>query len=451
MPRPVCFTIMPYGRKPTQVEAGKGPAQIDCNALWDYAYVPAIKSLGYEPVRADQDTGAMIITQMLERLYFADLVLADMTIPNGNVYYEVGIRHASREKGCVLLAADWAKPLFDVAQMRTAHYPLADGDVTEATGVAIRDAIVAAIAALAGGRSPMYESIRGYPTAVDESTASSMKDQMTALAAFQADVRAVRAVARSERMARAKTVVETYNVPPVLPAVAIALLLMLRDAAEQPDDWKVMLDFSASLSADLAATAEVREQRALALSQVGQNLEAIAALEALVTSEGATPERMGLLGGRYKRMYKSAAPEDRANYLRLAIEHYEQGMELDLNDYYCSSNLPRLYRTRNRRGDEDRAQAVLKLVVAACERAKKRGVADEWLRPTLLTAAFDDGDADKAEALADEVADDGPSRWKLESVLGDLASTADLTNDQACRARLTAVIASLKVVLTQKR
>jgi hypothetical protein len=62
--------------------------------LWDHRYVPVIKELGYEPVRADQDIGALIVGQMLERLYFADLVLADLTIPNGNVYYEVGIRYA---------------------------------------------------------------------------------------------------------------------------------------------------------------------------------------------------------------------------------------------------------------------------------------------------------------------------------------------------------------------
>ena len=102
---PSCFMIMPYGRKPTQAESGRGPAEIDFNALWDRAYVPAIKALGYEPVRADQDTSALIVSEMLERIYFADLVLADMTIPNGNVYYEVGIRHASQKTGCVLLAA----------------------------------------------------------------------------------------------------------------------------------------------------------------------------------------------------------------------------------------------------------------------------------------------------------------------------------------------------------
>ena len=148
---PVCFMIMPYGRKDTQVEAGRGPAEIDFNALWDHGYVPVIKALGYEPVRADQDSGGLIIGQMLERLYFADLVLADMTIPNGNVYYEVGIRHASKKTGCVLLAADWSKQLFDVVQMRTIRYPLAEGNVLEATASAFQDAIKGGIRSLCDG------------------------------------------------------------------------------------------------------------------------------------------------------------------------------------------------------------------------------------------------------------------------------------------------------------
>jgi hypothetical protein len=41
-------------------------------------------------------------------------------------------------------------------------------------------------------------------------------------------------------------------------------------------------------------------------------------------------------------------------YLNKSIQSYERGMELDLNDYYCSSNLPRLYRQRNRKGDDER-------------------------------------------------------------------------------------------------
>ena len=50
MPKPLCFMIMPYGRKPTMVEQCKGPAEIDFNALWDKAFFPVIQELGYEPL-----------------------------------------------------------------------------------------------------------------------------------------------------------------------------------------------------------------------------------------------------------------------------------------------------------------------------------------------------------------------------------------------------------------
>ncbi len=149
--------------------SSNAPGEIDFNALWDRAFAPTIQALGYEPVRADQDTGALIITQMIERLYFADLVLADMTIPNGNVYYEVGVRHAAKDKGCVLLAADWSKPLFDVAQMRTIRYPLKEGTIEDATAQAVSDAIKASIDALSRGDSPVFQSIKGYPTNPDPS------------------------------------------------------------------------------------------------------------------------------------------------------------------------------------------------------------------------------------------------------------------------------------------
>ena len=445
MPKPLCFMIMPFGRKPTQAEAGKGPAEIDFNALWDRGYVPAIKALGYEPVRADQDVGALIINQMLERLYFADLILADMTIPNGNVYYEVGVRHACKEKGCVLFAADWSRQLFDVAQMRTVRYPLPEGTVTDPTAAAIRKVVEDAIPKLGLGNSPMYDAIRGYPDKVDEQAASSMNDQMAQLATFQASVRAVRAAQQTERMQRAQALVAEYGRPPMTPPVALALLTLLRDSAELQSDWTTVLDFIGRLPQELASEPTVREQRALALSNTGKHIESIAELEALIDTAGPTPERLGLLGGRYKRLIKSATtPAERLTTLAKSIQHYERGMELDLNDYYCSSNLPRLYRDRNRKGDAEHAQAVLQLVIAACNRAVKRGTGDEWVRPTLLAAAFDSGDADKAEELADQVAEEGAPRWKLDSILGDLEASIGQVKEDERRGRLAAVIARLK-------
>lgn len=445
MPKPFCFMIMPYGKKPTQAEAGPDiPAQIDFNALWDRAYAPVIESLGYEPVRADQDVGALIIKQMMERLYFADLVLAEMTIPNGNVYYEVGIRHASQEFGCVLLAAKWSKQLFDVEQMRMVRYPLSEGDITEATAKAIVDAIKDPIQNLAKGASPMHGSITGYPANVDPAAASVMKDAMTALAAFQGQIRAVRALPHEKRMARAKELVEAYWKPPATQLTALTLLRMLRDSVSNQADSTWLADFIGKLPLDVATQQEVREIDALAVSNAGNPVDAIAKLEALILTSGPTPERLGLLGGRYKRLFRKATTTpEKLQHLAKAIDNYERGMELDLNQYYCSCNLPRLYRERNNRGDENKAKSVANIVLAACERARKRNVAEEWLRPTLLGAAFDDANCEKAEELAKEVGVDGAAQWKIDSTLDDLKLSVAQVKDKRRRERLAAILESL--------
>src|SRR5271168_1115573 len=84
-----------------------------------------------------------------------------MTIPNGNVYYEVGVRHAAKKTGWVPLAADWSKQLFDVAQMRTIRYPLKEGNIEDATAKAVSEAIKGPIDALSRGASP--PPLRGQP------------------------------------------------------------------------------------------------------------------------------------------------------------------------------------------------------------------------------------------------------------------------------------------------
>ena len=446
MPKPICFMIMPYGTKPTQADPSVGVANIDFNALWDRAYLPVIKELGYEPVRADQDIGAMIITQMIERLYFADLVLADMTIPNGNVYYEVGVRHAAKEVGCVLLASDWSKALFDVAQLRTLRYPLSEGAITDETAKAIQDKIRGPIASMRRGVSPIFESIPGYPSAVNPATASSMQQAMADFSGFQGEIRAVRAVPRADRMAKANELVDKYWKPPVTGATVIALLRLLRDSANSAADWNSITDFIGRFPSDVADQEEVREANAFALSNAGKQIEAIAKLEELIARSGPTPERLGLLGGRYKRLYlKATTPAEQLQYLAKSIDAYERGTELDLNLYYCSSNLPRLYRQRKRKGDELRAQSVAPIVVAACERARKRNVADEWLNATLLGAAFDAHDCDKADDLAAEVASEGAANWQIESTLGDLKLSVSQVEDKDTRDRLQATLETLQI------
>jgi len=447
-PKPICFMIMPFGTKPTGVDDSSLPARINFDELWDKALEPAITKLGYLAVRADQDMGALIIQEMLERLTLADLVLADLTIPNGNVYYEVGVRHAAKQMGCVLTAADWARPLFDLNQMRQLRYPLSSEVVSELQAVAIRQVLEAGVPALAQADSPVF-SLPGYP-AVDLSRTLAFKSFVDELSAFQAEVRAVRHAARGERAGRVRALLEAVmgqerkRLEPMLPAVAVELLFLIRDYL----GWKDTVEFVGRLPDDIRKTPVIREQYCLALSNSGEPLEAIGALEELVQLSGDSSERQGLLGGRYKRLYNQGPdPVDRKRYLQKAIQHYEQGMFLDLNDYYPSCNLPRLLRERGRQGDLERAQAVAQVVVAACERARRLQISDEWLNPTLLGAGFDAGDVVKARELLDLVEEEGPAAWKLDTTIADLERSAAQAQDEKTRQDLLEIIAKLRALL----
>jgi tetratricopeptide (TPR) repeat protein len=291
----------------------------------------------------------------------------------------------------------------------------------------------------------MHQSLPGYPSNVDPRKATTTRNLLAELAAFQTKVRAVRAAPRGERMRRAQDLIASEGSPPATYPKALALLLLLRDSANNFADWNVVLDFVRKLPPRFADEPEMQENRAFAAAQAGNDVQAIAELQTLIDMMGPTPERCGLLGGRYKRLAAATVSEaKRQQALEKAIKYYEQGMELDLNAYYCSSNLPRLYRKRAQPGDEERAQTVLRLVIAACERAIGLKMTDEWARPTLLGAAFDLGAPEKAEELVESVIVEGPPKWKVDSVLGDLESSLALVSDAAKRARLSTVIDKLK-------
>jgi hypothetical protein len=97
MPIPVCFMVMPFGKKLTHAEGDRAPSQIDFDLFWDKVLRPMIQDdLKYIPILADQDAGSLIIEAMIEQLAISGLVIADLTLPNANVYYEVGVRHAAQ-------------------------------------------------------------------------------------------------------------------------------------------------------------------------------------------------------------------------------------------------------------------------------------------------------------------------------------------------------------------
>lgn len=441
-PRPVCFVVMPFGERQVAVPSPDAPAKLNFDALWDKALRPALEDLGYLAIRADIEMGTVIVKDMLERLALAELVLADMTLPNGNVYYEVGLRHVAKQTHCVLIAAEWSNQLFDVDQIRTQRYPLSDGTVPDEQAEVIRKQLVQVIPKVKDALTPFYELVRSKK----ESTV--FREQIETISVFQAEVRAVRL---GEDMTGRKTkvaeLVSTFKGSSLdLPEVAFELLTLVRDIL----GWEALVDYVETLPRILRERPFTKEQVLLAKSKIGDHQMAIEGLKELVKLEGEAPERSGLMGGRYKRLWRAARDKrlesgetepglEECGYLDAAIEHYTRGMQLDLNAYYCASNLPALLGMRESDGDAVEAAFLDKHIVRATTRAIERGEDDGWAKPTLLGAAFRAQDVALVRKLAIEVARQGPAAWELESTLDDIDDTIEHIKEGDSKAQLSKV------------
>ncbi len=448
----ICFMVMPYGIKPVVPAIPGAPVRINFDLLWRDAFEPAIRALGYDPVRADQETGALIIHEMLERLFYSDLIVADMTIPNGNVYYEIGIRHAAKSVGCVLLAADWAMPLFDTQQMRRVTYPLPEESVSAAAAQVIFQKVVEGVPALAGGLSPMNIVLPDYPKP-DPARATTMRRVLEQQREFDSRLTAARLLpegAEKQSVSR-KLAAEFPAAASNNPASALAVATTLRDAGL----WDEMRDYLQALPDRLRELPWVQQQSALALSKAktSDHLTAVGALKSLIAKQGDSSESQGLMGGRFKKLAQGAkdSGDDQGyrRYLDQAIDAYEQGMHLDLGGYYPVSNLARLYRDRGDPGDGECAQFALRLTMESCEALRARGAGDEWLRPTLLGAAFDTRDYDAAERLTREIRKEGHAAWKLDTTIADLRRSVGQITDASERIRFEALVKRLGDLLPQ--
>jgi len=124
MPEKSCFVIAPIGEP--ESETRKRSDQI-----LKHVICPAAIACGYKAIRADQiSEPGMITSQVIQHIVDDQLVIADLTERNPNVFYELAIRHAIR-KPLVQLIRKGEQIPFDVAGTRTIHVDHRDLDSVE--------------------------------------------------------------------------------------------------------------------------------------------------------------------------------------------------------------------------------------------------------------------------------------------------------------------------------
>ena len=118
--RKICFVICPIG------EEGTGTRNRS-DKVWNNIIKPA--TTGYRIVRADKiSVSGSITKQIIEYLLTADLVIADLSGHNPNVFYELAVRHMVK-KPIIQLIQKGEKPPFDVKDMRTIYIDHQDHEV----------------------------------------------------------------------------------------------------------------------------------------------------------------------------------------------------------------------------------------------------------------------------------------------------------------------------------
>ena len=395
--------------------------QVDFDALWKQAFWPVLTDLGYMPIRADVQTGSVIIKDMLEQLVHADLVLVDLSLPNANVYYEAGVRHEVKEKGCVLVKANWARSVFDLAQITTTSYPFPTGEVKAADYEAIREVLRKAIPSLSVSSSPVFTLTK--ITDASEPTTQHLKEVSSQLFEFQKDLLSAREQAADGKPSDLRKLAES-DAASKLPTYALRELVQ---AVKDGLHWAELQALIERLPEHaLKEDSFFLEQQALAIGKQGQLNDSAALLETIIASEGATPERLGTLGSRYRTLAQGSRNRGiKRKYQAQAVSAFRRGMFLDLNSYYCSYKLMVMLTERDRSGDLEDARRCSEYVRVAIKRTREMGVSDEWLNGTEATTAFFDADVTTARRSIHAVLDQGWSNWKMVGLSADLSIILD--------------------------
>ncbi len=129
MEEKICFIVMGFGKK-------KDPdtnRTIDLDATYKKIIRPAVESARCKCIRADEIVESGIIDRsMYALLYYADIVIADISTFNPNAIYELGVRHALRPYSTIIIKEDEGKIPFDIGHDRIISYKHLGNEISEA-------------------------------------------------------------------------------------------------------------------------------------------------------------------------------------------------------------------------------------------------------------------------------------------------------------------------------
>jgi tetratricopeptide (TPR) repeat protein len=344
--RPHAFVVMPFG-----IKKGFDGQVINFNAIYQDLIKPALEAAGFEPFRADEETTTGdILTDMFQELLLADLVIADLSIDNANVFYELGIRHALKKRGIVHIQSGRAYMPFDIFNVRTIPYHTTEEGVPDpeflekdiqAIARVTRDTWATGVDAI---HSPVFNLLTG----LDEPDQTSLRTPLATgfWREYNEWKQRVDVSRRQRRIGDILLLTEEISNPLIkeeaVAAAGKALANMGRHelALEQ---YRKGLEIN-------EGNLEFHRQEAFHLNRLGRVDEAIVKLESLLAKHPDDSEAIAYLGRIYKETWIDSwdwveDPEERLktsfesyHWIIKAFDTYLKGYRIDLNQFYPGVN-----------------------------------------------------------------------------------------------------------------
>lgn len=415
------FVVMPFGTK----------EGIDFNAVYRDYIKPALEDLEYEVFRADEEQRAgEIRADMFQELLLADLVVADLSIDNPNVWYELGVRHALRSRGVVLIQGARDHQPFDIYTDRKLRYHVKDGvpdpAFVEADKAALTAMAKATMAAWHGRKiSPVYS----YLPNLKENDWKSLKVGEVVEFWEKHDAWEKRIKIAQQRMRPGDII--------VLAAEAPVHALQLEAYRRAGKSLVTLGQFAFALEQFEKALAlnpedlQSLQQKGILLGRLNKHEEAKVHVTDLVEKHPDSAETVALLGrvekdawvalwrkeGRsVEDMRRDAASEDAT--LQSAIQAYAKGFSLDPTHYYSGINAATLIRLLHHlTGDErqiplsEAMEGGIRWCIQSALSKETPQEKDYWARVTLGDLELLLGDTETVERAYKNAVAAGAKDW----------------------------------------
>jgi 3',5'-cyclic AMP phosphodiesterase CpdA/Tfp pilus assembly protein PilF len=308
---PKLFVIMPFGER--QAAPQHGVTKLN----FEHIYPTLIRGAGedalWEVLRIDEVHAPGNITdQYLSELFAADLVVADISIPNGNVYYELGIRQAISSGGTVLIACKGTPIPFDLNQQRVLFYEPSDEGLLQA-----RAKLALAI------RSHQLPGTNPIRTFLEKLGLTSSPAQDTT--AFEQEFRG-----RIERAKNAEQLIAVWHWAQHLSPLPAPPLLNLAERLSQAGEWATSVEVLRRAVQVRPQDFEINRQLGWHLRNLGPDSwnEAFSYFENALRLNPDDPETLGMAGGLRKRQQRYAE----------ALQFYTKGATLSPRSTYMRVN-----------------------------------------------------------------------------------------------------------------